>query len=150
MNIATKISIIFLFTVIFSGCYKQVEFKELETVTIDMNNSEGSFILFIKLNNPNFFPIKITESDLNFSVNNINFGQVNSKQKIKLPANTETIIEVPIKLSITGLLFQYNELINIFKNKEANFKIKGNIIAQAFFIKKTIDINQEKIVSLKN
>ncbi len=143
-----KISIIFLLLVLFSSCYKDITYTNLETAKFSSKNEYGNIILYIKLNNPNFYSVQIVESDLNLYLNDTHLGEIKGDYEIKIPSKTETIIELPLKIKLTDLIFNVGNVINLIKNKDTKISVNGSITGKAFFFKNEVDINEETNISL--
>lgn len=149
MKLATKIGILFLFLILSSGCYKDVEFVELESANIKVEDNVGVINLFVKISNPNFYSIQIVESDVDIYLNGTHLGLVSNKQDIKLPANSETVIELPIEVNILDLILNVPNIWNLFKSNDVTYKIEGTIVGKVLFGQKEFQISEEKNISIK-
>jgi len=146
-NIA-KIIIFLLLTTITFSCYKQIEFTEFESVDVDLKKNDGEIILYVKINNPNFYKVKIIEADLKVYMNDKFLGDVNDIDEIVLPARNETIVEIPLKINIMNILFNAGNISNFFSDSEnVDISIKGDVIGKTIFGKKEMEIDQEKGIS---
>lgn len=145
-----KLSIIIIFLAFsLSGCYKDVEFVELETASVKGENNVGVITLFVKINNPNFYKIQIVESDIDIYMNGSHLGLITSDQNIELPANKETTVELPIEVNILDLVLNVPNIWKLFKANEATFKLEGTIVGKVLVGKKEFEISEEETVSLK-
>ena len=149
MKTLAKVSILIVFLALSSGCYKDVEFVEFESAKVNVENNVGIITLIVKLNNPNFYVIRIVESDVDIYMNGTHLGLISSKQDINLPSNSELIIELPIEVNILDLIFNVPNIWNLFKNDEVKFKFDGTITGKTFFGQKEFEISEEKSISLK-
>ena len=148
MKTFAKVSILIIFLVFSSSCYKDVEFVELQTASVNIENNVGIITLVLKVNNPNFYTIQIIESDVDIYMNGTHLGLINNEQNIKLNSNSESIIELPIEINILDLVFNVPNIWNLFKAGEITFKFKGNITGKTFFGQKEFEILEEKTISL--
>jgi len=146
MKVSAKISIIILFVTILTGCYKNIEFVGLES--FDVSPTSQNIKLYVKVNNPNFYSIKIVETDLDIYLNDKHLGEIQGEHKIKIPANKDYVAELPIKVNLADLLFNAGNFKDLLKDEETIVKVQGTITGKVFFFKKTININEETNISL--
>jgi LEA14-like dessication related protein len=59
-----------------------------------------SFSLSVKLKNPNSYALKVKKTSLNLSVDNGKIGMLALGKTIKFPRKKETVVEIPINLSL--------------------------------------------------
>lgn len=148
MKSIAKISILFVFLALTSGCYKSIEYVELESASVEVENNVGVINLIVKLNNPNFYPINISESDLDIYMNGTHLGLINTKLNIKLASNSESVAEIPIEVNILDLIFNVPNIWSLFKAKEVTFKFKGTITGKTIIGQKEFEIDEEETISL--
>ena len=143
MKSFAKISIIVLMITFLNSCYKQVEFVELKSADFSTSNSKGEIMLHIKISNPNFYAIKLKESDLDIYLNDTHIGKIDDKLSINIPANSDEIIDIPLTIGIADILFNFGNLKDFATNKEVTVKVKGTVTGKALFFTKTMEINKE-------
>ncbi|MEA3450734.1 MAG: LEA type 2 family protein [Bacteroidota bacterium] len=146
-NIA-KIIIFLLITTITFSCYKQVEFTEFESADFDMKKNKGKIILYIKMNNPNFYKVKIVETDLRIYLNDKYLGDVKDINQIILPVRNETIVEIPLQITLMNIFFNAGNISDFFlDSKDLKIKIEGDVVGKTIFGRKKMEVNHEKNIS---
>lgn len=151
MKIATKLNILFIFLALsLTSCYKEVEFVSLESAKLDIKDNTGYIILTAKMHNPNFYSIQIEKSDIDVFINNNHLGLISSDQNIKLPANKETIIEIPIAVNLLDLVLNIPNIWSLFRQDEITLKFYGTINGKTLFGSKQFKIAEDKTIFLKN
>jgi LEA14-like dessication related protein len=148
MKSFAKVGILFVFLALTSGCYKSIEFVKLESASVNIENNVGVINLTIKLNNPNFFPINISESDLDIYMDGTHLGLINSDLNVKLAANSESVVEIPIEVNILDLIFNVPNIWSLFKAEEVTFRFKGTITGKTIIGQKEFEIDEEETISL--
>ncbi|MBN2664677.1 MAG: LEA type 2 family protein [Bacteroidales bacterium] len=148
MKIFAKVSIIILMLTFLTGCYKQVDFVGLKSASVSNTNTNGNILLFVEVDNPNFYPIKIVESDIDVYVDNTHLGKIKGIHKIKIPSKGPSIVEIPVKVNIADIIFNVGNIFDLVKNQQTELRISGTITAKALFIKKTIQIDEVSEISL--
>lgn len=142
MKIFAKVSIIILMLIFLTGCYKQVDFVGLKSASYSNTNSNGNILLYVEVDNPNFYPIKIVESDLDIYINNNHLGKIKGTHKIKISSKGTSIVEIPIKINVADVIFNVGNIFDLVKNEDTELRISGSITAKALFIKKIIQIDE--------
>jgi len=94
MRTLAKVSIIILMLTFLNGCYKQVDFVGLKSASFSSTNPNGNILLFVEVNNPNFYSIKIIESDLDIYIDGSHLGKIQGTHEIKIHSKEETIVEI--------------------------------------------------------
>ncbi len=133
-----------------SSCYKDVEFVELKSADFSTSNTKGEIMLHIKVNNPNFYAIKLKESDLDIYINDTHIGKIEEKLSINIPAKSDKTIDIPLTISITDILFNFGNFKDFATNQEVTVKVKGTVTGKVLFFTKTIKIDKETELTLSD
>lgn len=148
MKTFAKVSIIILMLTFLSSCYKDVDFIGLKSASFSNSNNNGNILLFVEVDNPNFYAIKIVESDLDIYLDDNHLGEIQGTHKVKIPSNATSVVEIQVQVNITDVIFNVGNIFDLIKNEDTELKIKGTITAKAFFVKKTVNIDETTDLSL--
>ncbi len=143
-----KFLLIPLMVMFFGSCMQEVTLSELENIKIEKNSNSLDIVLYLKINNPNAFKIKVQEINVDLTLNSWEVGEVISKEEFVLKPNSNDVYPVPVNVDFGNILTGGAALISLFSSDKATVKILGDIKAKAFFISKTIKIDETKEVSL--
>ena len=127
---------------------QEVTLSEVENVKLERNNNSLDVVLYLKINNPNSFKIKINEIDLELTLNSWEVGEVTSNEELILKPNSEDVYPVPVNIDIDNVLTGGVALISLFSSDKATVKVLGELKAKAFFVSKIIKIDETKEISL--
>jgi len=130
------------------SCMQEVTLSEVENVKLERNNNSLDVVLYLKINNPNSFKIKINEIDLELTLNSWEVGEVTSNEELILKPNSEDVYPVPVNIDIDNVLTGGVALISLFSSDKATVKVLGELKAKAFFVSKIIKIDETKEISL--
>ncbi len=140
----TKLLLFSLSLLLLSSCMQEITFTELEDIKIQKNAQSLDIVLFLRINNPNSFKIKIKEVNLDLTLNSWEVGEINISEDFVLKSNSNDVYEVPVQIDIKNTITGGLALISLFANDKADVKIVGTIQANAFFINKTIPVDETK------
>ncbi len=140
-----------LLSVISFSCFeiKPVEVGDIQGIRIKkLSGKSVSLDVLLPINNPNTFKFKITGVNLDIVINNVNLGKVKNIDKVTVPARSNQtysfLVEVEFPKILTGAISLFKSLME----SRVKVKLTGHIKVRAFFISKTIKVNEEKTVKL--
>ncbi len=148
MKSFAKVTILFLFLISLTACYKDVEYVDFNGANVEVEDNVGVITLFVKLKNPNFYTIKIVQSDIDIYLNDKHLGIITTEHNVVLPKKSETIVELPIEINILDLVFNVPNIVKIFKSQELKLGFEGTITGKVLFGQKQFFISEEQIISL--
>ncbi len=146
-NVANLTILLIFLTFSSTSCIKNVEFVEIESVNVGIENFDGVFTFFVKIYNPNSFRINIAESNIDIYMNNKYIGNLTTDNKIKIKAQKNSVIELPVKIKMVDFITNVPNALKILKSQEAVFKFEGTLVGKCCFAKKEIKINETKRLS---
>lgn len=129
MKLRSLLAAMLLFTAVFlPGCMKNSISKmslELKQVKIkNFSNNGFTANVYMNIKNPNRFGV--TVKDLNYSVmvNEREVGKGRIRRQVEIPANGESLAELPLEVGHVEL----NGLLNEVMGKGANYRVKGEAV----------------------
>lgn len=136
---------------VFSSCtfIKPVQITKIKSVQIEkLSVSSAKLNLEIQIENPN--PVKITVTDIMLKVKAENelLGTINETDNIIIAPKSHETIKVKLNVSFSNVISKAFKIVKILSGSDAEISLNGTIQTKAFFIKRTIDINEEDVVSL--
>ncbi len=141
-----------LFILLLASCkYENVEFKEPEDFKLDkIGLKEVSGTLYVGIKNPNRYKIKIKDYDVLISVNTIDFHAANPDAGIIIPGKSDTIIAVPVNLTVESKLLSLKTIQSLTKTlseKSAELTIKGYLSVKVSLLSKKIPVDEKTVVN---
>ena len=112
-----------------------------------MDAKQVSFSLSVKLNNPNSYALKVKKSSLSLSIDAGKIGILNLEKAIKLPRKKETIVEIPMNLSLEkGALMR---MLTFSMQDSIRLNLEGDLRGGALFLTKKFPLSFSKSISPK-
>ena len=112
-----------------------------------MDAKQVSFSLSIKLKNPNSYALKVKKSSLSLSIDAGKIGILNLEKTIKLPRKKETIVEIPMNLSLEkGALMR---MLTFSMQDSIRLNLEGDLLGGALFFTKKFPLSFSKSISPK-
>jgi LEA14-like dessication related protein len=131
--------------------YENVEFKEVENFKLDkLSLKEVTGTLVVGISNPNKYKIKITEYDVNMTFNNIDFHAVNPNADIIIPSKSDTLVTVPVNLTVESNLLSFKTiqiLTKTLSEKSAELTMKGYLNVRVGLLTKKIPVDEKTVVN---
>ena len=129
--------------------YNDVEFISLENAALNKISPNGiEADLWVKINNPNDYKIKVETKNLTFSINGKEIGKAKLVDQLELNKNSKetyktwVVVELPSDGNIDlGMIM-------LMSGGKINLGIKGEIIGKAKGISKTVPVDFKESISL--
>lgn len=135
---------------IISSCahFELPEFISYEGFKIGkMDAKQVSFSLNVKLKNPNSYALKVKKTLLNLSVDDGKIGMLALEKTIKLPRKKETIVEIPMNLSLEkGALMR---MLTFSMQDSIRLNLEGDVRGGVLFFSKKFPLSFSKSISPK-
>lgn len=140
---------LFVILVIATSCKLQpIQFVQSNGVEkYKMENGKVDFTAKAVISNPNWFGIKLKNTDLAVYADSTFIGYLHLKEKVKIKRKSETEVTVPLELMLEqGVFFK---LLALSKKENVAVRFKGEAKGGVFIFSKKMDIDQTKDISLK-
>ncbi len=148
-----KTYIIGCFILIFTSCniYKEVEVKEVRDVRLTEFGSDGlKAEVDVVVENPNSFKLKVTDSDLDVSVNGTNVGKVKLGEKLIIDKSSTNLYTLHFKSDYDDLSPQFlQSLITLIFVNYAEFSAQGYVKGRALMVSKKVKVDLKEKVNLR-
>lgn len=113
-----------------------------------MDGKEIRFTAGVKVNNPNWFGIKIKKSAVDVYVEDQLMGQVQLEKKVKMKAKRESTLTMPLKATLEdGAMIT---MMRYASKENVNIRIKGKVKGGVWIFSKKIEIDEKRQISGKN
>ena len=116
-----------------------------------MDKMDGKEILFtagVKVNNPNWFGIKIKRSAVDVYIEDQLMGKVQLEKKVKMKAKRESTLTLPLKAVLEdGALIT---MMRYASKENVNVRIKGKVKGGVWIFSKKIEIGEKRQISGKD
>jgi len=149
LNIYTLLASIF----IISSCsfIKPLELKDINSFNIKENTEKGVDITAnIQLYNPNNLKINVKYADIDFYVENVNFGKLQIPDTILIPAKDTFNGEFKVKIKLVKLLLAGKNVLLKIKSGKIKVQLKGTINADVLWMKKEYIVDYTKNINILN
>lgn len=148
-----KTYIIGCFILIFTSCniYKEVEVKEVRDVRLTEFGTDGlKAEVDVLVENPNSFKLKVTDSDLDVSVNGTNVGKVKLGEKLIIDKSSTNLYTLHFKSDYDDLSPQFlQSLITLIFVNYAEFSAQGYVKGRALMVSKKVKVDLKEKVNLR-
>jgi len=140
-----------LVIVLFSACMQPIKIGQIKNFKINELSADAiKTQVTLTVKNPNFFGIKMIESDLTLMVNAKNLGPVKFEDDLEIPANSEKEYIVKIILEKPDYLNTFVTFLSILSQKKAKVKLEGTITAKSMIFTKEVKISEENTIEIFN
>lgn len=150
--LAQRFSIVFLLAFLVQSCinYKDVQLKQVDNVKVTNVGKDGiSLVVSVTVDNPNWFDINVTNTNLDFYLNGVNYGKAVLTEHIKINSGGEASYDLPMKVQYGNALGAgISTLFGLISKKEQKIKVEGTIEAKSFLVKRTLPLSLEKTIKL--
>jgi LEA14-like dessication related protein len=129
--------------------FEQPTFKSYEGVEMGkMDASKVSFTVKVKIQNPNWYALKVKPSSLDVSTSDGKLGTLHLDEKIKMKGRKETFIIAPMHVDLEkGILMK---MMSFGFKDSVKINLKGDVRGGVFFISKKIPMEFSKSISPKD
>lgn len=134
-----------------SGCkpYETVTVEEPEKVEIQSASlREMNLKIVLPVHNPNFYSVKLKKLDAKGYIDNKEIGNIVNNEKLTIPANSNKSHELEININYADLINKNFPVMQLLKEKEVNFEIKGTLHIKSFFSKRKINFSKKKTINV--
>lgn len=136
-----------------SSCafYKDVEL--LEVVDIDVTNFQPDLIeakVTLKVDNPNWYAITLTQSDVDVYVNEKAMGKVELVEKVKIKGKSTETKTLHLKGNPDGAGSFLGNLIGLLFSNSANFQAKGYVKGRALLISRKVPVDLTEAIDFED
>ena len=135
-----------------TGCYQQLEIidiKDFSEVQIGLTGLKSN--LDVRIYNPNFFPIQITETQISLRVREVDAGEVSLLEEIKLGARDTASVRFNVATrdgAIAEIL--KSDVINFLRGADVPFSASGKIIGKSWGLTIEIPLEHSQNINLRN
>jgi LEA14-like dessication related protein len=146
----TSIAALALFTL--TGCYQQLEVidvQDFSEVQIGLKGLKSN--LDVRIYNPNFFPIQISETQISLRVREVDAGEVSLLEEIKLGARDTALVRFNVATrdgAIAEILKA--DVMNFLKGADVPFSASGKIIGKSWGLTMEVPLEHAQNISLRN
>jgi LEA14-like dessication related protein len=152
----TKVFVLLASVILFNGCkvqYTDVVFHGVDCCKVGEAKNGKMMIGFgLDVENPNNFNIKVTDYDVDVSLNGIKVGKAKSNENIILKKGERNSyplqVEADIAKVLAGNLMNLGSLFGGGKPKELEATISGNIRASVYGVSKAIPVEGKYPINL--
>ena len=143
--------VLIIFTLSSCSLYEDVEFLGVQNYSFEqMEGSQIKASITFKINNPNFYSIKLKKADFEVFLDNDLLGNATMLNDLKINKKSEGDYTLELLLNENDVKsFLMPLLKKAFIQKSITFSVKGRAHAKAWgIIGKKVDINEKKEISI--
>jgi len=138
-------------SILFNACsiYKSVDIGGVDNVDFKgMVDNKISLQLKVPIKNPNGYKLKITDMDLDVTINGKYLGKMKNSKTITIPKKSDEVQIFPVDVHVKNMLTSMSMFYKLRKMKSAEMQIVGTMKVKALMRSKTIDISEKQTISL--
>jgi len=138
-------------SILFNACsiYKSVDIGGVDNVDFKgMVDNKISLQLKVPIKNPNGYKLKITDMDLDVTINGKYLGKMKNSKTIIIPKKSDEVQIFPVDVHVKNMLTSMSMFYKLRKMKSAEMQIVGTMKVKALMRSKTIDISEKQTISL--
>ena len=130
------------------GCsIKPVLIKEVSSANVvSVQNGKAVVQVNMRIENPNWFRIKVKSADLNGQINNSQIGVIGFPNKLVIKGNEDKTYPLLFDISLANIV---PLLPSLMFSESVTLGLKGNFKAKAFIISKRIPLDVKKSISTR-
>jgi LEA14-like dessication related protein len=151
-NLKLKGALIILsLSLLLSACsvYKSVDIGGVDKVDFKgMVDNKISLQLKVPIKNPNAYKLKITDMDLDVTINGKYLGKMKTSSDIIIPKKSDEVQIFPVDVHVKNMLGTMSMFYKLRKMKNVEMQIEGTMKVKALMRSKTIDISEKQTISL--
>ncbi|MDG1260726.1 MAG: LEA type 2 family protein [Flavobacteriales bacterium] len=136
-----------------SSCsfYKEIEVLAVDDIAItEFNKDVVEVDLTVTVDNPNWYAVTLTQSEIDVFVNSKNMGAVQLVEKVKLPSKSKSTKVVKLRGDAEDLSGNFlDNLLSLLFAKNAEFQAKGTVTGRALLISRKIPVDITETVDIK-
>ena len=135
-----------------TGCYQQlkvIDVQDFSEVQIGLNGFKSN--LDVRIYNPNFFPIQISETQIDLRVREVDAGKVSLLEGVKIGARDTALLRFNVATrdgAIAKILKA--DFMNFLKGADVPFSASGKIIAKSWGVMIEVPLEHSQNISLRN
>jgi LEA14-like dessication related protein len=148
-----KNSLYIILLLLLSCCadFEDIEVGEPHDISIKgLRNNVLSLEVKIPVINPSSFRVRIKEINLKTSVNNHYLGRLVIDDIIVIPAKSNEIYNLNLKLKIANIIQGISIMLEILKDNNVTFQVEGYIKFKSLLINKKINIKETIFINSFN
>ena len=131
-------------TVQFSGCgsYDDIRIVGIKDVTYqEFRGNTLKLAIVATVDNPNFFNVKITDTNMVLRLQERVIGNVTQMEKIELEGRQEKDYKIHIAIEMKDMLTNVLNIARVFMNDPKNLNLSGTVHVKSFIFSKTFQVD---------
>ena len=134
-----------------TGCYQQLEISDIRDfseVQIGLSGLKSN--LDVRIYNPNFFPIQISETQISLRVREVDAGEVSLLEGVKLGARDTASVRLNVATR-DGAIAQIlkSDVMNFLMGADIPFSASGKIIGKSWGFTIEVPLEHSQNISLR-
>lgn len=142
------------FMAVLSSCqfYKEVTVADVKDIDVkEFNQDRVRADVTMVLDNPNWYAITLTKSDIDIFVNEKAMGKVELTEKIRIPAKTSVSHTISLEGGFEDVKTSFLEnLLTLLFAPEATFQATGYVKGRALLISREVPVDITEAVDLRD
>lgn len=150
-TLRTWIALILMVQLSACSFYKEVEVSEVKDIHV--TRFDKDFVeaeVEVVINNPNWYRVLLTDSDIDVYLNGKKIGRIQLKEKIILPRKTLNTRTILMKGDYEAMESSFLEsILTVLFASSSKVKVDGYMKGRAFFVSRKVDVMLEKDIDLR-
>ncbi len=149
-----NLALVFGLSVMLSACSYYNDVQVLKVMNVEIVEFSTDIInasVEIEINNPNWYDIKLIDSDLDLFVNGKSMGTVHLAEKVVIPKKSISIQKVEVISDIKDAQGNFlQSVMSLLFRKTALLEIKGEVKAKGFMVAKKIPVEIKEEMDIRD
>ena len=129
--------------------FEDIDVGDIEDIKISRITMRAvDFDVMLTLDNPTAFRYRITDVDLDVSINNEFVGNIRNAENVIIPPRSTELYTFPLQAEFSNILRGALSVYNFFLDRNAEVTIAGTIKVRSFPFSRTIPVDETSHVNL--
>jgi LEA14-like dessication related protein len=108
----------------------------------ELRGSTLRLAIIVKVDNPNFFNVRITNANMVLRLHEHVIGNVTQVERIEIIGRTETDYTVRLSIEMRDVMANMMTLYRVFMNDPSNLNLSGTVHVRSFLYSRTFHVER--------
>ena len=135
--------VLFALPLLLTGCFGYKEIKIVKILDVRYEELRGNTLrlaITAKVDNPNFFKVKITNANMVLRLHDRALGNVTQVEQIEIAGRTEADYTVRLSIEVRDVMANMMTLYRLFMNDPKELNLSGTVQVKSFLYSRTFQV----------
>ncbi len=129
--------------------FEDIDVGDIEDIKISRITTRAvDFDVILTIDNPTAFRYRITDVNLDVSINNESVGNIRNAENVMIPSRSSELYTFPLQAEFSNILRGALSVYNFFLDRNAEVTVTGTIKVRSFPFSRTIPVDETSRVNL--